>query len=91
MPRFLVLVLLLLAVSLAKGLTEGEKEALEEFKTNWTGLQAATPPWNRNVSTACDVPVFYGLSCSNGPDPHILELYVDKSFSVQTKTFIFRA
>lgn len=77
--RLLGLVLLLLAVSLAEGLTEGEKQALEYLQRTWPGLQLVTPAWNRSVDTACDVPVFYGLACSNESDPHVTKLYVAKT------------
>lgn len=78
--RLFVLVFLLLAVSFANGLTEGEQQALKEFQLKWPGLQRIQPAWIRDVSTACDEPVFYGLTCSNESDPHVTELYVEHSF-----------
>lgn len=89
MTRLFVFVLLLWAVSIAHALNEGEKEALEDFQTNWPDLQLSTPPWNRSVATACDPPVFYGLTCSTGPDPHITELYVEHFFFFANQQSVF--
>lgn len=89
MTKLLALILLLWLVSVAYGLTRGEKDALEAFQTTWPGLQLVTPSWNRSVLTACDPPVFYGLTCDNGPDPHITGMYAGIFFSPEPKVVFF--
>lgn len=71
----LILLLLLGAVFSALALTDGEVLAVEAFYRNFPALQTTTPPWQTNGTLACTKPVFYGLTCSDGPDPHITTLY----------------
>lgn len=70
--------LLLLALVLfgAHALSPGELNALSSFLTNFPILAAQSPPWQSNVSLACSSPGFYGITCSNETDAHVLGLYV---------------
>ena len=67
--------LLCLLVSVAS-LSVGEHEALEQFLQNFPSLALASPPWTSNISLACMEPMFYGLNCTVGDDPHVIEMYV---------------
>lgn len=73
--RTITLFLLLLLVSPTYGLTSGEEGAIADILESFPHLREESPPWNYNVSLACDEPPFYGLTCSNGPDPHVLKMY----------------
>ena len=53
----------------------GEETALQALLDSFPKLTTTQPPWTINVSQACETPSFYGLTCSDGPDPHILKLY----------------
>lgn len=73
--RPLLAFLLLLALLLgSEALTAKEETAVREFMGAFPVLASASPPW-LNASDACNNPPFYGLSCSNDTDPHILGLY----------------
>lgn len=75
--RAIVLVLLLICFDLAFGLSEGETRAIEDFVQEWPYLQGLSPPWSSNASKACDNQPFHGIECSDGPDKHIVDLYVE--------------
>lgn len=71
------LIVFFLLISLLEGstaLSEGEKIALSDLLKEWPFLGSLSPEWTSNSSEACIGP-FKGLSCSNGPDQHILSLY----------------
>ena len=71
--------LLLLGLTLvlsAHALTVGEKSAIEAIFNHFPVLGQSTPPWTSNASEACSEPPFYGLSCSDTSDPHVVSLYV---------------
>lgn len=71
----LVLLILAFAVAAADALSQSELKALEALGTSFPVLATKYPPWTSNISAACDSRPFYGLTCSDGPDPHVLELY----------------
>ena len=73
-PSLLFLLLITLVLS-TNALTSGEENALEGLLSQFPSLTTCTPPWTSNVSVACDDPPFYGLSCSNGDDKHVLKMY----------------
>ena len=75
MKLFLLLSLLLSTVYGSNALAAGEIVALEKLLATFPALQAQTPPWSANTTLACEPPGFYGLTCSEGPDRHILKLY----------------
>ena len=72
----ILILVLAFMVGSACCLSVGEIETLQKIYESSFGLRAVDPPWNSNASSACDPPGFYGVSCSPGPDPHILSLYV---------------
>lgn len=75
-PSLLLLLVALLLCGRALALSAGEEEALGAFLKNFIGLNAVQPnPWTPNISMACTPPVFYGLTCSEGPDPHVTQMY----------------
>jgi hypothetical protein len=80
MNRYWPLIWILSAVvSQNLALTEGEQLALISLTAHIPILTSTTPPWSTNAANAfkaCDKPHWYGLSCSSGPDPHVIELYV---------------
>lgn len=71
---FLLLLLTCLERSIA--LTEGEETTILDFYQTWPALAHLSPPWSPNASIACDNPPFQGLECSEGPEKHIIGLYV---------------
>lgn len=71
----LILILCLYCPKSAFGLTSGEESALASLLRNFPVLGGFTPPRWSNVSIACNDPVFNGLTCSDGPDPHVLAMY----------------
>lgn len=75
----LLLALLLLAVSYSVcALSSNEITALEDLVKNFPLLREQRSPWSRNASLACESPVFYGLTCTDGPDQHVSTLYEPK-------------
>lgn len=84
MKRALLLLVLSLSFLAALALSPGELEALEVLSADFPALARVhdfdSIPWTGNLSAACDVPSFYGLKCSNEPDPHIQALYVQNNF-----------
>ena len=71
-----VLLLLSICLGISFALTEGEKTTILDLYKSWPGLDHLSPPWSLNASKACETPAFQGLECSEGPDNHILGLYV---------------
>ena len=76
----LLVVLSLVCSSLA--LTPEEETALHAFYEAFPGLALASPPWTSNASKACEGPGFYGITCSNDSDTHVIGLYVQTLLSV---------
>lgn len=75
--RLCLLLLLLIGASFsANALTDGEINAVEALYRNFSQLRTATPPWQPNGALACTPPLFYGLTCSDEPQSHIIKLYV---------------
>lgn len=74
----LVLVLLI-ALWRTSALSSRELEAISSLAEEWPVLRSLVPSWTLNASEACNDPPFYGLTCSGGPDPHVVSLY-DKGF-----------
>jgi hypothetical protein len=71
-----VFVVLLLVAPLSWSLTQRELDGVASLIEDWLQLSHTSPPWqSKNTSAVCDVP-FYGVTCSDGPDPHIIGLYV---------------
>lgn len=79
----LLLLLLSLLCSSALALSEGEKSALQAILLNFSGLGSASPPWTANVASACTPPGFYGVSCSNDSDPHVIRMYEPSDISAR--------
>lgn len=75
---FLIRILIVLfALSICtSALYTHEELALSEIYESVEGLRRVSPPWRSNVSAACEHPVFYGITCSEGPNPHVIGLYV---------------
>jgi hypothetical protein len=78
MIRYLLLLVILFYLPLdCTCLTEGEIGALKSILSIWPSLETASPPWTEwNISLACNKPFAFGLSCSEGPDPHVIGMYV---------------
>lgn len=76
MKFLLLLCMLLLASVECLALSAGEEEALLAIRASFPALALTSPPWTQNVSLACEPEPFYGLQCSEGPDPHVIGLYV---------------
>ena len=72
---FPVLFLLILTLKVSVALSEGEETAIADLFKEWPFLGSVVPPWTSNASQACNAP-FKGIKCSEGPDKHILSLYV---------------
>lgn len=77
MKCFIWIVVLLSAIYCTSALNGSEESAILAIATNFPALASAQPAWTSNASSACDSPGFYGLTCSDGPESHILKLYVD--------------
>jgi hypothetical protein len=75
MKCFIVPLLLLTLVYSTAALTTDEESALEALFHSFPSLASEHPGWSSNTSLACEAPVFYGLQCSDGPDPHVLSMY----------------
>lgn len=80
--RFIWIALALLTLSSAAlALSEDEKQGLSRILNEIPLLSNMSSPWSQNVSLACDTPGFYGITCSDGPDPHVIGMYgPNKSF-----------
>ena len=77
MRHILVLFILLSSTLAALALSEDELRAIEGLREAFHGLDTLqSRPWSSNASAACDPPYFYGLTCSEGPDPHVIKMYV---------------
>lgn len=70
-----ILVLLLFLTVTVAALTEGENEALSAILDSWPILASPSGGWDKNVSKACEADPFYGLTCSESPDPHVVGMY----------------
>ena len=75
MKRIIVLLLLLNTAYFCFALTQDEETGLEALLTNFPALASMEPSWSTNVSEACRDRPFYGLTCSDGPDQHVLKMY----------------
>ena len=77
MRRVLLLLLIAYAAHCSLALTDGEIKALQDIATEWDYFAYTPSPWPTDgFENACKPPVFYGLSCTNDPDPHVTSLYV---------------
>lgn len=74
----LLLLLLLAVICGTHALSLSEETALEALFQNFSALASANPPWHANASSACEAPIFYGLTCSDGDDQHVLRLYASR-------------
>lgn len=74
MNKLAVLLVLLSLYSAAFALSEGEISALQSMHSVWHNLDRLSPPWNSNVSSACDGAGFYGIICSEDKE-HVVEMY----------------
>jgi hypothetical protein len=80
--------LLFLALAIASclllathALSEDEIDALNAIAKVWTQLGKINPPWTpESTPKACTPPVLFGLTCSEGPDPHVTVLYAHHPF-----------
>jgi hypothetical protein len=79
MKYFLVPLLWFALVYSTAALTTDEESALEALFHSFPSLASEYPGWSTNTSLACEAPVFYGLQCSDGPDPHVLSMYAAPS------------
>lgn len=75
MKRYQLLLLFAALISGALALTAGEESVLQTFRTSWPALSFIQPVWTENISEACGPRPFYGLTCSEGPDPHVTKMY----------------
>ena len=68
--------LVLALVWCSEALSQGELASLKDLGESWNYFNTSSRPWLRDaLANACDVPPYYGLVCSEGPDPHVLKLY----------------
>lgn len=74
----LVLLLFAAFVLQAHALSAGERDALLAILQSNPRLGSGPNQWG-NPSLACEPPVYYGLTCSNDTDPHILSLCVSQN------------
>jgi Leucine-rich repeat (LRR) protein len=74
----LVLVLLI-ALWRTSSLSSRELEAISSLSEEWPVLRSLVPSWTLNASEACNDPPFYGLTCSGGPDPHVVSLVLENT------------
>lgn len=72
----LLLVLVISIAFSAQALSDGEQVTLQNILETMPNLNILGNGWNSNTSTACTEPVFYGLTCSNDTEPHVVKLYV---------------
>lgn len=76
MRSFLVLLLLALTVFAVHGLSGQELDALTALGNRFKILTTASPPWRLDaIDTACNNPPFYGLTCTDEADPHVVGMY----------------
>lgn len=75
MKRLLRTVVLLLLAVWALALTSDEQTALIELRSSIPNLRALPAPWIADPTEACDSDYFEGVTCSDGPDPHVIGLY----------------
>lgn len=75
MKPLIVLLLLISSAFISSALTPGEISAIEAIYQNFPKLGIIDPPWTSNASNACGTPGFEGITCSLGPEPHVLGLY----------------
>ena len=80
MKHFLyIVVLLILASYQCYGLTQNEEGALSSLAEQWPSLRRLPVPWSTTgAAYACEQPVWSGLTCSPGPESHVIALYVLK-------------
>ena len=76
MKLIVLIVVLFMALYGCSALSGSELEAISSLYEAWPALRNARPMWTSNASEACNEPPFAGLSCSGGPDPHVISLYV---------------
>lgn len=69
-----VLAVLLLA-SWALALTGPEEKAVFALMESLPNLRLQPYPWLNDSTKICDHDLFEGLTCSDGPDKHIIGLY----------------
>lgn len=67
----------ILGLASVQALTDGEESALEAIAQGWPGLALQQRKWTSNYSSACDSPVWYGLTCEMfDNEAHVTELCV---------------
>lgn len=73
--RSLAILLLLSVACASSAITPGEQSAIRAVLKHFPDLEYhVLPQWSADRDP-CAYPPFYGITCSNGTDPHILGLY----------------
>lgn len=75
MNVFKALIIVICVICIAESLSLGEKECISDFLSAWPDLGSLVPPWTSNASSACDNPPFKGITCTEGPEKHVIGLY----------------
>lgn len=79
--KYSILVLLCISLALcAYSLDKWELEALRDIRSAWGAFSSTDRTWPEQVEEACNDPPFPYLGCTEGPNPHVLSLYV--AFSI---------